>query len=49
MRDNDIGGNSKAKFWDNKQFTQYLYSNRPFPVMTKTQDVFRKLVEDTII
>lgn len=31
--DYDIKGADKARFWDNKQFTKYLYANRQFPVI----------------
>ena len=31
--DYDIEGDDKTRFWDNKQFTKYLYSNRPFPLI----------------
>ena len=29
--DYPVAGDDKARFWDNKQFTKHLYSNRPFP------------------
>lgn len=31
--DNDIEGDDKSTFWDNKQFTQYLYADRSSPEM----------------
>ena len=31
--DYNIGGDDKERFWGNPRFTQYLYSNRSFPLL----------------
>ena len=35
----------KAAFWDNEQFTQYLYSNRPFPIVWSSGGTVQKITE----
>lgn len=41
--DYDIEGVNKTNFWDNKQLTQYLYANRPFPLMWNSGGIIQNM------
>ena len=41
--DYDIEGDNKAHFCDNKQLTQYLYANRPFPLMWNSGGIIQNM------